>query len=141
MAGKHIDKSLRTYIQGNQEAYKAFKMIEPLISLTESNGEGNPQLAKELEELRKERFKTLASWKLMEKITSKEQMEKAMVELAQEYGIKLQTEIKMPQGQNGANNFVMPRIGVKLPSIEAFATELAEAIEKKCLEERLLFFK
>jgi hypothetical protein len=96
MVGKHIDHSLRTYIQGNLETYKAFKMIEPLISLTEFNGTGNSQLTKELEELRKERFKLLASLKLMEKMTPKEQIEKAIVELAQEYDIKLRTEIKMP---------------------------------------------
>ncbi len=134
MVGKHIDHSLRTYIQGNRETCKAFKMIEPLISLTEFNGNGDSQLAKELEELKKERFKLLAGLKLIEKITPKEQMEKAMVELAQEYGIKLQTEIKMPQAQHGTNTLMIPRIGVIMPSIETFTTELADALES------LLFF-
>ena len=41
MVGKAIDKSLRTYIQGNKETMIAFKLIEPLISLTKSNGNGN----------------------------------------------------------------------------------------------------
>ena len=53
VTGKHIDKSLRTYVQGDQENYKAFKMVEPLISLTKTNGNGNSQLSKEWEELKK----------------------------------------------------------------------------------------
>jgi hypothetical protein len=140
MVGKHIDKSLRTYIQGNRETYKAFKMIEPLINLTEFNENENSQLNKKLEELKQERFKLLASLKLMEKITPKEQMEKAIVELAQEYGIKLQTEIKMPQAQNGTNTLMIPRIEVIMPSIETFATELGDALEKNSLGESLLLF-
>jgi hypothetical protein len=137
MAGKHIDKSLRTYIQGNQETCKAFKMIEPLISLTNSSGTGNSQLAKELEELRKERFKLSASLKLLERITPKEQMEKAIFELSQEYGIKPQTEIKIPQAQDGTNTFMFPRLEVMTPSLEPFATELAAAIEKRNSEKVL----
>jgi hypothetical protein len=138
MVGKHIDHSLRTYIQGNRETCKAFKMIEPLISLTEFNGNGNSQPNKELEELKKERFKLLASLKLMEKITPKEQMEKAIVELAQEYGIKLQTEIKMSQSEPGTNTLLIPRIAVITPKIETFAAELADAIEKNCAGDCLL---
>ena len=134
MVGKHIDHSLRTYIQGNRETYTAFKKIEPLISLTEFSGNGNLQLTKELEELKKERFKLLASLKLMEKITPKEQIEKAMIELAQEYGIKLQTEIKMPQARYGTNTLMIPRIGIIMPSIETFLTELADILEKTALK-------
>jgi hypothetical protein len=134
MTGKHIDKSLRTYIQGNKETYKAFKMIEPLISLTRTNGNGNSQLSKELEELKKERFKLLASMKLIERITPKEQKEKAIIELAQEFGIALQTEIKMPKAKDGINTFMVPSITVKIPTIETFASELAAVMEKHDLE-------
>jgi hypothetical protein len=134
MTGKHIDKSLRTYVQGNQETYKAFKMIEPLISLTKTNGHGNSQLSKELEELKKERFKLLASMKLIERITPREQMEKAIIELAQEFGIALQTEIKMPQAKDGFNTYMVPSITVKIPRMEAFTSELAEVMAKRDLE-------
>jgi hypothetical protein len=140
MTGKHIDPSLRTYIQGNQETYKAFKIIEPLISLTKLNGNGSSPLAEELAALKKERFKLLAGLKLMERITPKELIEKAMIELAQEYGIKLQTEIKMPQAEYGTNAFMIPRTRVVLPSIETFATQLADAIEKTCIENSLPSF-
>lgn len=137
MTGKHVDKSLRTYIQGNRETFKAFKMIEPLISLTDSSGTGNSQLTKELEELKKERFKLLAGLKLMEKITPKEIVEKAIIELAQEYGVDLQTEIKMPHAKDGTNSYMIPRIEVKVPNLETFATELADAIKKRESERAL----
>jgi hypothetical protein len=137
MTGKHVDISLRTYIQASQETYKAFKKIEPLISLTNTTGNGNSQLSKELDALKKERFKLLAGMKLIEKITPKEQIERAIIELAQEFGIALQTEIKMPQAKAGVSTYMVPSITLKIPSVEAFASELADVIEKRGLERAL----
>ena len=62
MVGKHISKDLRTYIQNNRETFKAFKLIEPLISLTKSNGNGSGQMAKQLEELKKATFKQMLQY-------------------------------------------------------------------------------
>lgn len=91
MVGKHISRDLRTYIQNNKETFKAFKLIEPMISLTKSNGNGN--MAKNLEELKKTTAKQLIMLKLMEKLSSKEAMEKAILELAKDLDIPL-TEVK-----------------------------------------------
>ena len=87
MTGKHIDESLRTYVQGNRETYKAFKLIEPLISLTKSNGNGNSKLAKELEELKKAMVKQMILMKLIEKLTPKEILRKKLKEVEQELGL------------------------------------------------------
>lgn len=125
MTGKHIDKSLKTYIQGNREAYKAFKLIEPLISLTKSNGNGNSSLVKELEELKKERFKTLMMLKLMEKITPKDEMQKALKELAEELGIEKTEEKKL---------FVLSTEDSTETNLETVINTLAKAYEKKDLE-------
>ena len=64
-------------------------------------------------------------------------MEKAIIELAQEFGIALQTEIKMPQAKDGFNTYMVPSITVKIPSVETFASELANVIEKRDLERTL----
>ena len=91
MVGKHISKDLRTYIQNNRETFKAFKLIEPLISLTKTNGNGSGQLAKQLEELKKERFKLMVLQKLIEKTTPKQVMQNAMEEIERELGITKET--------------------------------------------------
>ena len=91
MCGKHISKDLKTYIQNNRETFKAFKLIEPLISLTKSNGNGSGQLAKQLEELKKERFKLMIMQKLIEKTTPKQVMQNAMEEIERELGITKET--------------------------------------------------
>lgn len=82
MCGKHISKDLRTYIQNNRETFKAFKLIEPLISLTKTNGNGTRQT----EELKMEIAKRVALEKLIEKVIPKETLKKALIELAEEYG-------------------------------------------------------
>jgi hypothetical protein len=122
MTGKHIDESLRTYIQANNETKKAFKLIEPLISLTKSNGNGNSRLAKQLEDLQKTTFKQMLFMKLMEKLVSKEQMAKALEELASELDIKL----KPAQ--------IAKRSGKLEYDFEDAITQLSEALEKKDLE-------
>lgn len=77
MVGKHIDESLRTYIQNNNEPRKAFKMIEPLLSVTKSNGNGNGsrKMAELAEELKKERFERLALMELMKELIPEEMMQ------------------------------------------------------------------
>ena len=122
MTGKHIDESLRTYIQANNETKKAFKLIEPLISLTKSNGNGNSRLAKQLEDLQKTTFKQMLFMKLMEKLVTKEQMAKALEELASELDIKL----KPAQ--------IAKRSGKLEYDFEDAITQLSEALEKKDLE-------
>jgi len=116
MVGKHISKDLRTYIQNNRETFKAFKLIEPLISLTKTNGNGN--MAKNLEELKKTTAKQLIMLKLMEKLSSKEAMEKAILELAKDLDIPL-TEVKFS--------------GEPI-NLEDSITKIAEAYLKKDLE-------
>jgi integrase len=136
MTGKHISKDLRTYIQNNRETYKAFKAIEPLISLTKTNGNGSSQLAKELEEMKKETFKRIAQQKLIEKLFTKEQLEQAMKELAHEYGLEMETKPKQTQSTK------LEPVQVKKAStsiaqkveLEPFITRLADQIEKKDLE-------
>jgi hypothetical protein len=91
MCGKHISKDLRTYIQNNRETFKAFKLIEPLISLTKSNGNGIGQMAKQLEEMKKTTFKQIILMKLMEKLTSKQEMQTALEEIADELEIPVET--------------------------------------------------
>jgi len=117
MVGKHIAKDLRTYIQANRETYKAFKMLEPQISLTKTNGNGSSQLAKQLEELKKATFKQMALMKLIEKLTPKEEMANALQELAEEFGLKLKAD----------------HAG-EIPKLEETINQLAQAIEKKDLE-------
>lgn len=125
MVGKHISKDLRTYIQNNRETFKAFKLIEPLISLTKSNGNGSGQLAKQLEELKKETFKRVLLEKLIEKITPKETLEKALNELAKELGLTEEKDVRTILAEDTTKQtFSLGNaIGV-----------LAEAFEKKDLE-------
>jgi hypothetical protein len=140
MVGKHITEDLRTYIQANNEPYKAFKLIEPLISLTKNNGNGNLTLAKELEEIKKERFKLLASLKLIEKVTPKEVMEEAIKELAAEYGIALKTErTAKTKPKSGLDlTDTMPELTIEtktiVPDIDTFMIQLSQKIEKQDLE-------
>ena len=123
MTGKHVDESLRTYIQANKETWKAFKLIESQISLTKSNGNGgNAALAKQLDDLKKATFKQMVLLKLIEKITPKEQMEKALKELAEELGLPKVVAVMVDDSIETT---------VKLDTaIDA----LAEAYEKKDLE-------
>lgn len=122
MVGKHISKDLRTYIQNNKETYKAFKLIEPQISLTKSNGNGNTQLAKQLEELQNQTFKQMLLMKLMEKLVSKEKMTKALEDLATELNVKLTPkEIARKDGKLEYD-------------IDGSITQLSEALKKKDLE-------
>lgn len=125
MTGKHIAKDLKTYIQNNRETYKAFKLLEPLISLTKTNGSSN-NLAKQLEELKKEAFKRVAFQKLLEKIIPKEDMRKAIQELAEEFGLK-------PEQPKKGKNLYGFDITTPEP-LEAFITRLAQKIEAKDLE-------
>jgi integrase len=132
MCGKHIESALKTYIQANNETFKAFKLIEPLISLTKSNGNGNSTVTKELEKLKAESFKNLAMLKLMEKITPKEEMQKAIIALANEFGIKLKTETKVKSiGEGGSLETYQVTV---IPSLNDFINEVGKAIEKKDLE-------
>jgi GTPase Era involved in 16S rRNA processing len=122
MVGKHISKDLRTYIQNNRETFKAFKLIEPLISLTKSNGNGSGQMAKQLEELKKERFKVIIMQKLIEKTTPKQVMQNAMEEIERELGITKETvSIRYDDTE-------------KAPDLTTRINELAKAYEKKDLE-------
>jgi hypothetical protein len=124
MVGKHISMDLKTYIQNSRETFKAFKLIEPLISLTKSNGNGSGLLAKELEELKKERFKLLILTKLLEKATSKQDMRKYLDETANELGIK---EEKVKAIHYGTEIEEAPDLATQI-------SVLAEAFEKKDLE-------
>jgi integrase len=132
MVGKHIEKALKTYIQGNNETFKAFKLIEPLISLTKTNGNGNSQVAKQLEEMKKTAFNQLAMLKLMEKITPKEEMQKAIIELAGEFGTKLKTETKVKAISEGGT--LETYQVTQIPDLNDFINEVGKAIEKKDLE-------
>jgi len=120
MTGKHISKDLRVYIQNNKETYKAFKMIEPLISLTKTNG-GNSQLAKQLEELKTATMKQIILMKLMEKLIPKEQLAQALNELAKELNVELVSAI-MDEGKTAPSD------------LNTMITVLAKAYEKKDLE-------
>jgi hypothetical protein len=122
MVGKHISKDLRTYIQNNRETFKAFKLIEPLISLTKSNGNGSGQMAKQLEELKKERFKVIIMQKLIEKTTPKQVMENAMEEIERELGITKET-VRIEEGDTEKTLDLTTRIDVA-----------GEALAKKDLE-------
>lgn len=125
MTGKHIGKDLKTYIQENSETRTAFKSIELIISLTKTNGNGSGQLAKQLEDLKKTTFKQLALMKMMEKFLPAKEKEKIILELAEEFGVKLKTkEIARRDG----------KLEYEIPDIETFITQLSEAIEKKDLE-------
>lgn len=133
MVGKHIAEDLRTYIQANNEPYKAFKLIEPLISLTKLNGNnGNSQLAKELEDLKKATFKQMALMKIIEKLTPKEEMQKAIEELAEEFGIKLKTRTKVKSMSEGGTLETYQI--TEIPDLDTFINKLGETIEKKDLE-------
>jgi len=135
MCGKHISKDLRTYIQNNRETFKAFKLIEPLISLTKSNGNGSGQLAKQLEELKKATFKQMAMLKLMEKLTPKEEMAKAMQELAEEFGMKIEQPTPPRKAQLEPIE-IIHKSTMEIPesTLENFVSDLATTLEKKDLE-------
>lgn len=89
MTGKHISSDLKTYIQANHETKTAFKMLEPLLSLTKQNGtNGNAALMKELEEMKKQTFKQMALAKILEKMLTKAERKRIMEELTTEiFGI------------------------------------------------------
>ena len=90
MTGKHISSDLRTYIQSNKETFKAFKTLEPLLSLTKSNGNGDRQ--KLTEQLKQETLKRILQGKMIEKLFTQEQIQNALNEVANEYGIKPKIE-------------------------------------------------
>jgi hypothetical protein len=128
MTGKHISSDLKTYIQANKETRIAFKQIEPLISLTKTNGSnGNAALMKQLDELKKTTFKQMALLKMFEKMLSTKEKEKIMLDLAKEFGIKL--EVREIHGHAGRATIY--------PTLEEFSEQLGEAIEKKDLEKIL----
>jgi hypothetical protein len=120
MTGKHIERSLKTYIQNNKETFKAFKTIEPLISLSKTNGNGN--LSKQLEEIKKSTAKQLAMLKLMEKLVSKEEMSKAIEDLAKDLDVKLEPKTDIAFS------------GIPEYDLETAITKIGEAILKKDLE-------
>jgi hypothetical protein len=121
MTGKHISKDLKTYIQNNKETFKAFKLIEPLISLTKQNGNGGAQLAKQLEELKTSTMKQMILMKLMEKLIPKEQMARALNELAKELDVETVHPI-LSEGEPTPSD------------LNTMITVLAKAYEKKDLE-------
>jgi hypothetical protein len=123
MVGKHISKDLRTYIQNNRETFKAFKLIEPLISLTKSNGNGSGQMAKQLEEMKKETFKQIIRMKIIEKVTPKQTMQKALEEIADELGLN-EGDIKTLNEGTGK---------AQPPDLETKIGVLAEAYREKDL--------
>ena len=79
-------------------------------------------MAKQLEDLQKTTFKQMLFMKLMEKLVSKEQMAKALEELASELDIKLKP------------SDVAKRSGKLEYDFEDAITQLSEALEKKDLE-------
>ena len=89
-------------------------------------------MTKELEKLKSESFKNLAMLKLMEKITPKEEMQKAIIELANEFGIKLKTETKIKSISEGGS--IETYQVTVIPSLNDFINEVGKAIEKKDLE-------
>jgi integrase len=94
MTGKHISKDLKTYIQNNKETFKAFKIIEPLISLTKQNGNGaNQKLAEQIEDLKKATFKQIILEKFIEKTVSKERKAEILQEIAKELGLSEEKEV------------------------------------------------
>ena len=121
MTGKHISKDLKTYIQNNRETFKAFKMIEPLISLTKQNGNGGTQLAKQLEELKTATMKQMILMRLMEKLIPKQQMARALNELAKELDVETIKPI-LSEGEPTTTD------------LNTMITVLAKAYEKKDLE-------
>jgi signal recognition particle subunit SEC65 len=129
MTGKKIDKSLRVYIQKNNEPFKAFKLVEPLISLSKSNG-GSSTLSKQLEELKETTFKQMALMKLLEKVVGKKEMEKAIMALAKEFGI----EIKVHEFVGYPKRGKPVKIKMPIVKLEDFVSELGKKIEKQELE-------
>jgi integrase len=126
MTGKHISKDLKVYIQNNRETFKAFKMIEPLISLTKQNGNGSSQLSKQIEELKKETFKRIILEKFIEKSVSKERKAEILNELAEELGLTKEKEV---------HTVLTEDITKPTPlDLDTAISILAKAYEKKDLE-------
>lgn len=126
MTGKHISKDLKTYIQANRESYKAFKMLEPILSLTKANGNGvRSELGKQLDELKKETFKRILLEKLLEKVIPKEVMTKALLEIAKEYDI----DIKAVEGE-GVTTFIDAETSAAFTT-DSLIDALAQKIEQK----------
>jgi len=123
MTGKHISKDLKVYIQNNRETFKAFKMIEPLISLTKQNGNGGSQLAKLQEDLQQARLTIIVLTKILEKSIPKEQIRKTMNEVAKEFGIE-SSEVKM----------ILHEGEPITPDLNTNVIALVKAIQQKDLE-------
>ena len=95
--------------------------------------ERNGQLAKQLEELESATFKQLALMKLVEKITAKEEMQKALIESASEFGIKLETETKAKNVTHKTGKLETYE-ETKIPSLNEFISQVRKALEKQDLE-------
>lgn len=114
MVGKHIGKDLRVYIQKNRETFKAFKRIEPQISLTNTNGSnGNGKLAKNMEELKKSMFKQKVLTMILEKSLSPEQKKEIIESVSKELGVAFSA------------------VGKKPITLEEAITELAECLQEE----------
>lgn len=144
MVGKHISKDLRTYIQNNRETFKAFKLIEPLISLTKTNGNGSGKLAETLEKLKSEKYQRIVLEKLLEELYPKEELEKAMRRVANRYNIKLE-EISEEKAKTTLGKVKLEPITIETKSttlltkfeLEPLINKLAKQIEEKELAELL----
>jgi hypothetical protein len=141
MTGKHISRDLKTYIQNNRETFKAFKLIEPLISLTKTNGNGSGQLAKTLEELKSEKYQRMLLEELMEELWSKEELEKAMIRVANRHNLKLEDiseeKAKTPLGKAELEPLTLEKKSTTLVTkfeLEPLINKLAKRIEEKDLE-------
>jgi hypothetical protein len=120
MCGKHISKDLKTYIQNNRETFKAFKLVEPLISLTRTNGNGAmKELSKTLEEIKKASVRQIVVLKLIEKLTPKQDFDRALTELKKELGYSEDTVRRDSQTPE---------------TLETMIDKLTEAYIKKDLE-------
>ena len=121
MTGKHIESSLKTYIQANNETFKAFKLVEPLISLTKSNG-NNSTLVKELEEIKKERFKQQVLIKLLDKMLTEDEKRKMIQEVMEDLGMSAKVFSTFEDTE------------AKKIDLNKTVDELAKVYEKKDLE-------
>jgi len=125
MTGKHISSDLKTYIQNNKETFKAFKLIEPLISLTKRNGNGaNQKLA---EQLKKQTLKVMLLEETLEQLFTSEQIAYALNQVAKKHGIEPKLEKKRPE----LEPFDTTKALTEPLSLEQNITDLANMIEQK----------
>jgi len=125
MTGKHISSDLRTYIQNNRETHKAFKLIEPLISLTKQNGNGgNQKLAEELK-MAKLEIKLLGE--MLEELFTPEQRQYVLNKMAKKYGIEPKLEKKRPE----LERIDTTKASTQLVPLHESITDLANLIRQK----------